>query len=729
MKIYRKVDKKIFHFTIALIFIIGICSPSSISVADEELEDVGHSGGFIVKSEKIEGVMNAFEIMQGNVEIPEGQIIGLTITKKLAETEHGTLVINIKSPGPIPLDDLKAKSIGYPFFEELCESDNEEWLCMAGVEMTLSEQFANSIDLPNATVETCYEGQCADDREEELETMSLMLDDEKSIEEIEQDLESVNQILHVVEEELDNAQQTNKTIINDEQENQVNKSLEQFNEPVSEDNELLNRANEIHVSYSTFNEHASHFALSTAVIDDILKHVTHVLEQSNQAIEDLEESLSEKVEEISQQKQNKETLEAIDEHMELEESLEQLKETLKTLEEKIVAHQQTLDPLEQSSTTMMTKLNQYYESIQAKLKQIDEWDDNEYVQNIREALDVAEPAKEIEKQLQHILAGMTDKNLVEDTVKQENIIEEASEQATQSIVSISLAKEIGQLNEQIEEEIVEELETWEKQSEKLSELEEKFESLVQLAQLPETLVFEYELKVKLEENNKHDYRMQMLTNINKWKQWFELLSEKEEEIEQTITQYEHNQQSLEELVQVILASQQRYTNTELATIAQYLNIEAHLERERQISELIENGQQVMQDVEPMIKVTNEQLSQLEMKSSSLVEKVIIVNTLNDESFTEFVNVVSAFKQSVEQIEQPVKQLRNHFEIAEDLLGERVFEYTEFQEIQLVINTVEEMNGRLNRLIEELDALPYFEKIKEQVQELQNVWIRIDSMLQ
>lgn len=729
MKLCRKIHKQIFHFAIALILIIGLCFPAVETLAQEEAEDDGHSGGFLVKSEKIEGVMDAFEIMQGNVDIPEGQIFGLTIIKTLSETEYGTLVIKIKSPGPVPLNHLKAKSIGYPFFASLCDSSKEEWLCMEGVEMTLSEQSVNSIDLPNATVETCYEGQCSDDKEEELETLSLMHAEEKSIDDIEQDLQSANEILHVVEEELANAQQTNQLIAEEDQEQQVQRSLDQFHQSLTEEEELLKQANDVHQHYSAFNENASLFHLRTSVIDDILKHVTHILEHNGKAIEELEASIQEAAEEISAQKQNLQTQESLAEYEALEETLSDVKAMMDAIEEKVENHQKALEPLAQSSTAMMETLTQYYEAIQDEIAQIDKLEKRGDIDALLQALDVAEPAKELEKQIRKLLDEMTETNLLADTEKHEEMIAAANEQAAQSIVTIALAKQVGELGSQIDEEIDEEAETWEKQFEQLNQLEKEFGFLVQLAQLPETLVLEHELSVRLNENEKDDYRVQMLTNISEWKQWLHALNEKQEEIETALKQYENNQSLLAQLAQSILAAQERYTPAELSTLARLLNLESIFEQEQQLSELIEDGLQVKQALDPMVDSANNRLDQLEAVSTELVEKVIVVNTLNDESFSEFVNLVAEFRSFVDQIEQPAKQLQNHLLIAEDLLGERITEYTELQDMQQTIARVEKMAERLNQLIEALDALPYFDKIKEQVKELQEAQNVLESLIQ
>lgn len=727
MKTNRKVHKRIFHFTIALIFIIGFSCPSSISLAqEEEVDDVGHSGGFIVKSEKIEGVMDAFEIMQGNVDIPEGQITGLTITKILTETEHGTLVINIKSPGPVPLDDLRAKSIGLPFFASLCESEQEEWLCMEGVEMTLSEQSVNSIALPNATVETCYEGQCEDDKEEEIEEMSIMLDESKSVEDIEHDLNSVNAMMHVVEEQIERAEETDQAITDDEQEERVKQSLENFDINEIELDELEVIANDIHNNYSTFNKHVSQLALTTAVVDDILKHMLLILEQDEKEMTRLENEIDEANEAISEQKQTQQTQEALAENEELAKSISNLKELMMEIKDKIDKHQRALHPLEKSSEILTEKLTQYYEKIQLKAEKVDKLEERDDKQ-IRKALDVAEPGKDLEKQLSDMMQQMDDTDLVNLTTKHDQYIKEASEQAKSSVLSVPLAKQIGQLDARIEENINEESAAWDEQSDQLSELERKFEELVSLIQLPETLFLEYKLNVLLEE--KHDYRVEMFTNISQWQQFLSDLKEKQEQIKNALEQHELNQTSLDKLAEVIIKYKQRYTAAELTTIAQHLNIGTQLARERKLSELIENGNHVVNSVTPIIDTASSHIEQLEAILPGLVNKVMVVNLLQEDSLVEFKDAFAKFEQSVMKLERPVKQLNNHLAIAEDLLGDQAPEHQELQKMYATMDTVTDIMNRLEVLIEELDTLPYFSKIKDVVKEMQAVQTQLESVLQ
>src|SRR5699024_5001315 len=76
---------KIFVFLSTIILILyGVAG--SFSVDAEESEDVvalENSDDFVIESEKVDGKMDLEEALGGNIDIEEGEIHGLKITKKL----------------------------------------------------------------------------------------------------------------------------------------------------------------------------------------------------------------------------------------------------------------------------------------------------------------------------------------------------------------------------------------------------------------------------------------------------------------------------------------------------------------------------------------------------------------------------------------------------------------------------------------------------------------------
>lgn len=133
--------------------------PPKTASAAGNTDTSGNSGGFIVQADKVEGSMNVVAMAAGNVDMGEGKIYGLTITKVLQKSKPN-LIIKIKSQGPIPVKDLKGKLMGLPQFSSPCVPSKLGWLCLSNVKMKLSEQTVGAISLPNATIETCFEGQC-----------------------------------------------------------------------------------------------------------------------------------------------------------------------------------------------------------------------------------------------------------------------------------------------------------------------------------------------------------------------------------------------------------------------------------------------------------------------------------------------------------------------------------------------------------------------------------------
>src|SRR5699024_9060942 len=89
---------------------------------DQEAAEVD-SEGFIIHSEKVEGEMDLACALVGKVNIDEGTIEGLTITKEIdTGDERDPMVIQITSPGPVDVDNLETETLdgGAPDFEEIC---------------------------------------------------------------------------------------------------------------------------------------------------------------------------------------------------------------------------------------------------------------------------------------------------------------------------------------------------------------------------------------------------------------------------------------------------------------------------------------------------------------------------------------------------------------------------------------------------------------------------------
>ncbi|MEN1967402.1 hypothetical protein WMZ97_04920 [Lentibacillus sp. N15] len=253
MKNNRKLDNPVFlslMFLFACGFLFSTFGLTSVNA--EEGEDPkdgdGDSGGFIIETEKVEGDMDLLGALQGKVDIKEGQITGLTITKKLETGEdQAPLVIKITSPGPIPVQNLKAETIGgEPVIPGgFCASEHLGWLCISDVTMTVSEQTAQSITLPDAKVETCFESECDSmpdedsiSEEKRQSMMKQMEEQELSLQEMKDGLKDDKKQLKSIKELLDQAAETYEKIKEDGQPEKLEETIKELTELFEEEADL-----------------------------------------------------------------------------------------------------------------------------------------------------------------------------------------------------------------------------------------------------------------------------------------------------------------------------------------------------------------------------------------------------------------------------------------------------------------------------------------------------------
>ncbi|HLR62037.1 MAG TPA: hypothetical protein VK097_06320 [Lentibacillus sp.] len=114
MKKNRHLNKLVLIGSIFVLLIGSFLMPvAAINVhADEEGDDEApnHSGGFMIETERVEGSMDLLGALQGKISIKQGKIEGLRITKTLEENEK-PFAIKIKSDGPIPVQNLEARTV------------------------------------------------------------------------------------------------------------------------------------------------------------------------------------------------------------------------------------------------------------------------------------------------------------------------------------------------------------------------------------------------------------------------------------------------------------------------------------------------------------------------------------------------------------------------------------------------------------------------------------------
>src|SRR5699024_9460068 len=132
--------------------------------ADDESSETSEadSEGFIIHSDKVEGVMDLAGALVGKVDISEGTIEGLTITKELdTGDERDPMVIEITSPGPVNVENLETETLdgGAPDFDEICGLAPA---CMEDVTMEVDYQDVEELNLPDTVIKTCFKDECDD---------------------------------------------------------------------------------------------------------------------------------------------------------------------------------------------------------------------------------------------------------------------------------------------------------------------------------------------------------------------------------------------------------------------------------------------------------------------------------------------------------------------------------------------------------------------------------------
>lgn len=214
----------------------------------DEPENGGNSGGFIIESEKVEGDMDVLGALEGKIDITEGKIEGLTITKRL-ETgdERDPLVIQITSPGPVDVVELKTQTMdgGPPDFdliEGICESDTPGWACLEDVTMEVDHQDVENISLPDAEIVTCFEEECdnlpgetsSTDKDEIQTMMEKMEKQELTLEEIMKGLEDDREKLDEMQELLEQASDTYDQMQDEQQVEELANVIEEIAELLDE---------------------------------------------------------------------------------------------------------------------------------------------------------------------------------------------------------------------------------------------------------------------------------------------------------------------------------------------------------------------------------------------------------------------------------------------------------------------------------------------------------------
>src|SRR5699024_12563433 len=99
-------------------------------------------------SEKGEGEMDVLGALGGEIDIEQGTIQGLTITQSVETDDGREVVIQIKSPGPVEVENLQTKNIGgAPSYGGICGLD---LVCMEDVRMQRHHQHVEKNEVQTA---------------------------------------------------------------------------------------------------------------------------------------------------------------------------------------------------------------------------------------------------------------------------------------------------------------------------------------------------------------------------------------------------------------------------------------------------------------------------------------------------------------------------------------------------------------------------------------------------
>ncbi|WP_077615754.1 hypothetical protein [Caenibacillus caldisaponilyticus] len=336
MKSSKKLHKRLILFGWMIVIIIGICFPSfspRMALGEGEDDGSGNSGGFLIEADKVEGTIDVMKILsQGEADIGEGKIYGLTITKKLETADKGTLVIKIKSQGPIDVENLKGKLMGMPGLGGVCIPSQPDWVCMTGVKMTLSEQTADAISLPNATVETCFDGQCEDAR---LESKSQTSG--KTLDEIEKEMPLLKEQLDQVKARIQKAKALAETAANEKQTALLQQLLKEAQAAADSPNELEPLAKQIGERYNGLNQSASAWGAALEEADQWLKQIMVTIEQDENAFSSF--TGQKPGSDAKKTGQNKQTTDIAPPLKNLEQRLKEIQDEAKSLQGEIKALQ------------------------------------------------------------------------------------------------------------------------------------------------------------------------------------------------------------------------------------------------------------------------------------------------------------------------------------------------------------------------------------------------------
>lgn len=361
-----------------IIWLIFVCVFSSSFIDNRSIQAGGnivsaateHSGGFVIQSEKVDGVLDLLGILAGKITIFDGDIYGLTITKRLNVGENSEpLIIKITSPGPIPVKNLKASTLGnrIPEFGGLCTPSKLGRLCMEDVVMTVTDQAAAAITLPNAKVQTCYESQCGSIpeggsmSEEEFKKLLQELEaKELSLKDILDGMTKDSEKISLLEELI---HQASKVLaeIDVEQPNTLKELLVKITNDLTEENiEHMDRGQLIGDTTALWQQQDSYIQAISPFLE-LMDEVITLVDELETNLKKMDESLK-KIESMEAQEPTDKKLQLVKRYAELIEAAEKIEDGSEQAEE---AAAEEIDP-----KMVRAKLEEYKKIVLPLIEQL-----------------------------------------------------------------------------------------------------------------------------------------------------------------------------------------------------------------------------------------------------------------------------------------------------------------------------------------------------------------------
>ncbi|AXF56876.1 hypothetical protein [Salicibibacter kimchii] len=738
MKNNRKLHKFIFNISMVFVLIIGLSIPSPVSqnaLAEEE-DGEDDDSGFLVEVDRVDGQTDIFDLLlDEELNMDEGELTGVTITQESESADGRTLIVKIHTEETVPVEYLQGEVEEVVELDPvggLCTPSQINWTCFEDVAMILSYQAVENISLPNATVEVCFEGEC--NGAGDVDAMNLEVDD---IDLEDMDINALNELMDTVDEMIGDAQGLQQTIGDEGQVNAVEQRIDEAEDVVEQPDVLSDLAGDISGAHETLDENVTDLGILTANADDTLKQVSNQIGAYEETIEQEEEAWSEKwgiePEEFEAYLDELDTDEVDEEEMP-DVDISELKDEISDFQERMSDTRGNIDGLTEQRHELTEELEGFHADAGELADAVEETDDysDDQVEAVLQHLAVAEPGKTVEKQMSRVNHEMEKNESFDHSEELQELTEEATEDLDASGMSMELAEEIGQRSEEMDEEMEDALDDADlmvgQHEEQTDAVGSRLSELSEQVYLPEQLAEEYELNF-LPQDEQNEYRVNMQDNVSQWGEQFEQLLEtmNNHDYRNSLqTEYDDIQQQLAALRANVQELDGEISEEELNAIMESLETgeaasfdEERAEMEEQFEATIQNGDEQVQIIAPILDDANAEINVLKDLSAELSEQYWIMDTLDDEKAEQFEDHLQRLYDQLDALVDPAIQLQNEIATAEDLqekLG------ADSEDLERLKGTIAEADGLRDDLKDVQDNLSElsFTRTNEFMEEIQSV---------